>query len=624
MKHHAIPGGANYSERQTSQTGTTNSSEDSQSWALATGSVRTARIQRYEVIGKRYEMIREIGAGGMATVLLARDHHLERLVAIKLLLSDTREHRQRLFNEARITARCAHDSVVAVIDAGVDQDWGPYIVLEYLHGRTLATLLEAAGRLAYARAVEIVMPLLRALQQAHDLGIVHRDLKPENVFLTDSGVIKLLDFGVAKVLEPQPAQHWRPGAYAAGASLGAIVSSSQLTGRGMVLGTWAYLSPEHLGASPVDHRSDLWAVGILLFQMIGGRHPLYPREGSELVVIALPDTPMPSLAEVAPADVPPELIRVVDRCLSRNKEQRWQSAGQLLAALSACLPGGAGGACSAPPQGAPVVASDGPTLPDAVHPPDADHDAAIERVERVAPTAPARDGAGHGAVVLPFAPAAFAPSQSERQAMLFVAADPAGAGDGTLGRRARVIRHELERTLGRDRFALVDCPAPEIHDVLRFLRRHRPIAVVFAGSGRPAGEPRAGQRLLGSNVGGLWLRGRDGTPQLVTPTSLQETFGAAGSSVKLVFLDRAYTKLQAAALLAHVDCVVGTPGTASAEIAEAYAIGLFGALGDYEPVASAHRHGCAAASMLIPPGGDDRPRIEVRPGVDAGQLILAR
>jgi hypothetical protein len=624
MKQYAIPGGANCSERPMSQPVTNDSSEDSQNWAFATGGARAARIQRYVVIGERYEVIRKLGTGGMATVLLARDHHLERLVAIKLLLNDTREHRQRLFNEARITARCAHDNIVVVIEAGVDRDFGPYIVLEYLHGRTLATLLEAAGRLAYPRAVEIVMPLLRALQRVHDLGIVHRDLKPENVFITDSGSIKLLDFGVAKVLELQPAQRWSSGAYAAGASLGAVVSSSQLTGRGMVLGTWAYLSPEHLGASPLDHRSDLWAIGILLFQMIGGCHPLHPRQGSELVVISFPDVPMPSLAEFVPAGAPAELIRVVDRCLSKSKEQRWQSAGELLAALSTCLPG-VGEACGAPADRAPAAASDGPTQPYAALAAVAD-----EPSDPVAPTVPVWDGAGHGAgqgaVVLPFAPevAAVAQPQSERRALLFVAADPAGASDGALGRRARVIRCELERTLGRDRFALVDCPAPEIHDVLRFLRRHRPIAVVFAGSGRPSAEPRIGQQLLGSNVGGLWLRGRDGTPQLVTPTSLQEMFGAAGSSVKLVILDRAYTRLQAEALLAHVDCVVGTPGTVSSDLAESYAIGLFGALGDYEPVASAHRHGCAAASMSIPPSDSDRPQIAVRRGVDAGRLILAQ
>jgi hypothetical protein len=211
--------------------------------------------------------------------------------------------------------------------------------------------------------------------------------------------------------------------------------------------------------------------------------------------------------------------------------------------------------------------------------------------------------------------------QSERRSLLFVAATAAVEGPDTIGRKTRRIREELERSVARERFHLVDCPAPETYDLLRFLRRHRPVLVYFAGGDPPVGERRLGQGLFGKR-GGLYIR-RNGVPQLVTPIALQEMFGAAGSSVKLVVLDRSFTKLQAEALLAHVECVVGTPGTASPALAEAYAVGLFGAIGDCESIATAHRHACAAVS-LEGLASDDLPQIKVRRGMDASKIVLAR
>src|SRR6478735_246633 len=184
---------------------------------------------------------------------------------------------------------------------------------------------------------------LKALECAHGQGIVHRDLKPDNIFITDSGNIKVLDFGIAKVLEANQA----PVPQASGAAIRmpsplelATGSNTGLTRHGTIMGTLKYMSPEQWGIGiEIDSLSDVWACGILLHRMITGRHPLHPLDGNQLVVTAMLELPMPSMAEAAPADCPRELIAVVDRCLLKMKEQRPQSAAELLRALEPFLPG---------------------------------------------------------------------------------------------------------------------------------------------------------------------------------------------------------------------------------------------------------------------------------------------
>jgi hypothetical protein len=212
------------------------------------------------------------------------------------------------------------------------------------------------------------------------------------------------------------------------------------------------------------------------------------------------------------------------------------------------------------------------------------------------------------------------PPRRKRRTLLFVGAHAAGFDHATLGGTTRKIRQELERGTAREHFELLDCPAPEISDLLRLFRRHQPALVYFAGGQTPAGAPRPGHALLGSD--GLYVH-RNGVPQLVPPSGLQEIFGAAGRSAQLVVLDRLFAKLQVEALLEHVPCVVGTSSAASPELAESYAAGLFGAIGDGESLATAHRHGCAAASVH-PSIRDERPVIQTRRGVDATEIFLAR
>jgi len=290
----------------------------------------------------QYEIIKMIGEGGMGSVFLARDLRLGRRVAIKFLQSNEAEQTQRFLIEARTTARCQHDNIIVIYEVG-EHSGAPYIVLEFLSGKPLTHLTENGQRLPYSRAVEIMVPILRALACAHGQGIVHRDLKPDNVFITESGTVKVLDFGIAKVLQQHAGD---PADKAAGAprmpSPLELVTGTDtgLTRVGTIMGTLKYMSPEQWGIGvEIDHLTDIWACGILLHRMICGRHPLYPRDGSQLVVTAMLDLAMPSMAEAAPADVPRELIQIVDRCLQKHKAERWQSADALLAALEPFLPG---------------------------------------------------------------------------------------------------------------------------------------------------------------------------------------------------------------------------------------------------------------------------------------------
>jgi serine/threonine protein kinase len=292
----------------------------------------------------QYEMIKMIGEGGMGTVFLARDLRLGRRVAIKFLQSNQEELTQRFLVEARTTARCQHDNIVVIYEVG-EHNGAPYIVLEFLNGKPLTESTQNGQKLPYTRAVELMCSILRALQCAHEHGIVHRDLKPDNIFITESGTLKVLDFGIAKVLQEKQGtggpENKASGAIRMPSPLElATGTNTSLTRVGTIMGTLKYMSPEQWGIGiEIDHLTDIWAVGVLMHRMICGRHPLHPLDGNQLVVTAMLELPMPSMQEAAPPDVPRELIQIVDRCLLKNKEQRWQSAEELLKALEPFLPG---------------------------------------------------------------------------------------------------------------------------------------------------------------------------------------------------------------------------------------------------------------------------------------------
>ncbi|MBK9266741.1 MAG: protein kinase [Polyangiaceae bacterium] len=256
---------------------------------------------------EHYEIIRKLGQGGMGVVLLARDTKLGRLVAIKLL-QDRGEATSRLLTEARATALCKHENIVVIHD--VDETEGhPYMVLEYLEGRTLREVLsseadDANRGLSKGQALDVVISVLRALTAAHERGVVHRDLKPENIMILDAGGIKVLDFGLAR---PEDGLSTVDG------------------------GTLAYMAPEQWLGEDVDARADIWAVGILLFEVLAGAHPLNPLTRERLATVSDLDVPMPRLGDVATEHA--ALSEVVDRCLRKRKEERFGSAEEVLGAL---------------------------------------------------------------------------------------------------------------------------------------------------------------------------------------------------------------------------------------------------------------------------------------------------
>ena len=296
--------------------------------------------QAGERIGQ-YEIIRELGRGGMGAVYIARDTRLGRRVAIKLMLTDRTDLTARFLVEAQATARCQHEHIVVIHDVG-EHLGHPYIVLEYLQGAPITRFFGAP--IASGRAVELMVPVARALAFAHGQGIVHRDLKPDNIFLTDTGTIKVLDFGLAKLVQnaaPEAAALMREelarmaaGAPAAPSSL----VSPGLTQRGAIMGTIPYMAPEQWGSGEMDHRTDLWAVGIMLFEMVTGRHPLAELQGFTLgMSVSTLGEPMPRVREVSPA-VPDDLAAVIDRCLLKVINERMPSAQTLLDLLEPLLP----------------------------------------------------------------------------------------------------------------------------------------------------------------------------------------------------------------------------------------------------------------------------------------------
>jgi len=294
---------------------------------------------------KHYELLRKLGQGAMGTVYLARDTRLGRLVAIKVLRIHTGPSAERFLIEAQATARCRHDNIVVIHE--VDDLHGyPYMVLEYLEGRTLREWMaqrdhpavsnlpaEAdarSGLLSPSFAVELMVPVVRALVCAHKLGIVHRDLKPENIFLTATGRVVVLDFGIAKRLDASELS-------AINAAARPHDQGAELTQEGALLGTLPYMSLEQLCSMDIDARSDLWTVGILLYELVTGARPLSHRSVLELLEVAASEESMPRVRDMRPDAG--ELGAIIDRCLHGQRDERHGSAEELLAALEALVPG---------------------------------------------------------------------------------------------------------------------------------------------------------------------------------------------------------------------------------------------------------------------------------------------
>ena len=299
----------------------------------------------------RFELIRELGQGGMGQVFLARDAKLGRKVAIKIVLRDDPTFVRRFVAEARATARCMHDNIVTIYEAG-EHEGLPFMVLEYLEGKALGQLL--AKKLPVRPFTEIIVAVVRALDKAHEHGIVHRDLKPSNIFVTDQGKVKVLDFGLARVTSGNESSQVAPLPVPSGPQL----DQDHLTHHGTLVGTFPYMSPEQWLNIGVDPRTDLWAVGIMFWRAFATMHPAGSTEPNDLRA-RLTDlaNPLPSLGEHAPA-VPAALVAIVDRCLALAKEQRYQSASELLDDLQRFLAPRARGANQPPYRGLAAYGAD--------------------------------------------------------------------------------------------------------------------------------------------------------------------------------------------------------------------------------------------------------------------------
>jgi eukaryotic-like serine/threonine-protein kinase len=289
----------------------------------------------------RYYVEKLLGGGGMGAVYFARHVHLEQPVALKLLkanLAASRDMVERFVREAKAAAAIGNPHIIRVSDFGITSDGRAFLAMELLDGRDLDHVLASEKTLAPARAARIALQVLDGLGAAHAAGIVHRDLKPANIFLLAGDQVRLVDFGVSKVLA-------RPG-------------TSSLTQTGMVMGTPMYMAPEQFkGAREVDGRADLYAVGVTLYQMLSGAFP-YDAQTYESLILQIYTEPPKPLSQVAPG-VPGPLAQVVERAMAREPERRYANAREFADALRATM---AAIGESLPPA-PPPIATPGPVTP---------------------------------------------------------------------------------------------------------------------------------------------------------------------------------------------------------------------------------------------------------------------
>ena len=283
-----------------------------------------------------YEIVAPLGAGGMGEVYRARDTRLDRIVAIKILpchLADRADLRERFEREARSIASLNHPYICTIHDVG-HQDGTDYLVMEYLEGETLAQRL-LRGPLVLPQVLQYAIQIADALDKAHRKGITHRDLKPGNIMLTRSG-IKLLDFGLAKLKQP---------AVISDTTLTALPTS--ITGEGSIIGTLQYMAPEQLEGKEVDARTDIFAFGAVVYETATGKSAFEGKSKASLIAKILDaDPPLMSSHQ---ALTPNALDRVVQSCLAKDPDERWQNAGDLTRELKWIAEGRAGAASSISP-----------------------------------------------------------------------------------------------------------------------------------------------------------------------------------------------------------------------------------------------------------------------------------
>src|ERR1700757_3426931 len=276
-----------------------------------------AEMKTTQTIG-RYRVEKLLGSGAMGEVYRAYDPAIDRLVAIKVLRpeliggSDSEQLLQRFRREARAAGRRFHPNIVAIWDFG-DDNGMPFLAMEYVEGRSLGELIKSSGQLTPDRGVKIIMQVLSALGFAHENGIVHRDVKPSNIMVLQNGQVKVADFGIARI------------------------DASDLTIVGDLLGTPAYMAPEQLSGAPVDYRADLFAAGVILFEMLTGVKPFRGKSITE--IISFMETRGPEdIGALNPA-VPDSLKRVITKSLPLEPAQRFADAAAFSKAVADAMRG---------------------------------------------------------------------------------------------------------------------------------------------------------------------------------------------------------------------------------------------------------------------------------------------
>ncbi|MBX3301974.1 MAG: serine/threonine protein kinase [Nitrospira sp.] len=267
----------------------------------------------------RYKVLKELGRGSMGVVYLGKDPTIQRFVAIKTMQLDAiddadklQEVKGRFFREAESTGRLSHPNIVTIFDAGEEHDLG-YIAMELLQGTTLKAWSRKPNLMPFQKAMSILATVAEAMDYAHQQGVVHRDIKPANIMMTTGDVVKIMDFGIAKM------------------------ATSSKTQTNIVMGTPTYMSPEQIAGKKVDGRSDIFSLGVVMFELLTGRPPFLADNVSALL-FAIAHTPHPSLKAVRP-DLPPILKDVLDRALHKDPVHRYHRAGDFAMELRSCVEG---------------------------------------------------------------------------------------------------------------------------------------------------------------------------------------------------------------------------------------------------------------------------------------------
>jgi serine/threonine protein kinase len=248
----------------------------------------------------RYELSARLGRGGMGVVYRGFDTLLQRTVAVKLIGAqiDQPGMRERFFREARAAGQLSHKNIITVHDLG-EENGQPFLAMEYLEGEDLQQRLNSPAKPSLTARIDIAIQVCEGLEYAHARGVIHRDIKPANVFITGAGVVKILDFGLARL------------------------GASQLTNTGMVMGTINYMAPEQVRGEKADHRADIFSTGVLLYEMFSGHKAFEAESFAATLLKILQESPEP--LDQADPTVPGELTQIVDRALAKRPEQRDQT-----------------------------------------------------------------------------------------------------------------------------------------------------------------------------------------------------------------------------------------------------------------------------------------------------------